>query len=277
MRAGDHPRVTAVTGPGSPWSVVHHLDEVSSTHDDALARLKDGEVAGVVVVADRQTRGRGRAGRGWEDGPGPESSLMLTATVRAPSGAVTLAPLAAGLALADAVDHLDLLPEVEGVGERLRLKWPNDVMVDDRKCAGILVERHLVDDPNGGEPVDVLLLGIGTDVDWRGTDRTGERAAWTSLAEAREGDVDRFALLGALLEALARRVAAVDDAPSALLADYRRRCLTLGQDVEAQGVGGSAISGFAVDVDDAGRLLVDTGRERIAITAGDVTLLRSDT
>lgn len=255
-----HPRVAAASGPASSWSVVDHLDEVTSTHDVALQRLAEGEAPGFVVVADRQTRGRGRAGRGWEDGPAPDASLMFTATVAAGDGQLSLVPLAAGLAVVDAARAL---------GIELRLKWPNDVLTPDgEKCVGILVERHTIADD------DVLLVGIGVDVDWRGIDRSGERAAWTSLAEELGGPVDRGELLGEVLDALAVRLAAVDSAPEQLLDDYRAACVTLGQEVDAQGAGGSVISGDAVDVDRTGRLLIDTGRERVAITAGDVTHVR---
>jgi BirA family transcriptional regulator, biotin operon repressor / biotin---[acetyl-CoA-carboxylase] ligase len=261
-RAGEHPRVVAATGPGTAWSEVLHLDEVTSTHDVALSRLREGAGPGLVVVADRQTHGRGRAGRGWEDGPTPDASLMLTATVRAAAGELTLAPLAVGLAVADDVG--------DEVGLTLQLKWPNDVLVDGRKCVGVLVERHVLPAPAG----DVMLLGVGIDVDWRGVDRSGERGAWTSLAEERGRDVDRFAVLGALLPAIARRIAAIAADPHGLLTDYRRACVTLGQDVQAQGAGGAPVTGRAVDVDAMGRLLVDTGRGTVAIAAGDVAHVR---
>lgn len=264
VRACDHPPVAAAVGPGRLWSAVHHLDEVSSTHEVALARLRDEhEPPGFVVVADRQTRGRGRAGRSWEDGPRPDASLMLTATVAARRGELSLVPLAAGLAVVDAVDRELGLP--------LQLKWPNDVLVDGRKCVGVLVERHTLPAPGG----DVLLVGIGIDVDWRGVDRSGERRAWTSLAEERGADVDRWALLGALLDSLAGRLDAVATGPAGLLADYRRRCVTLGEDVRALGAGGAPVEGRAVDVDETGRLLLDTARGRVLVTAGDVIHVRS--
>lgn len=259
-RAWSHPRLAAAVGPERPWSDVDHLDEVTSTHDVALDRLRTGDEPGFVVVADRQTQGRGRAGRGWQDGPTPDASLLVTATVRAPAGELTLAPLAVGLAVVDAVDR--------ETGLTLQLKWPNDVLADDRKCVGILVEHHTL--PVG----DVLLVGVGMDVDWRGADRSDDRATWTSLAEELEADVDRFALLASLLDALSARLAMVAGDPSGVVGDYRTRCVTLGREVEAAAPTGGAISGTAVDVDRHGRLLVATARERIAIAAGDVTHVR---
>lgn len=257
-RVADHPRVVAATGAGTWWSRLDHLEEVTSTHDVALTRLRDGEEPGFVLAADRQTRGRGRAGRGWEDGPTPDASLMLTATVRAPAGELSLVPLAVGLAVGEVIGHL---------GIEVGLKWPNDVLAGARKCTGILVERHTL--PAG----DVLLIGIGIDVDWRSVERSGDRAAWTSLAEEAGRDIDRSELLGELLDALASQLGRVSSEPDTVLTSYRERCLTLGQDVEVELPDGGTLTGQAVDVDRGGRLLVDTARERVAVTAGDVHLV----
>jgi hypothetical protein len=167
-----HPAVVAAVAGGGRWTRVRHHAEVTSTNDVALERLRAGEPAGLVVVADAQTAGRGRAGRGWIDavqGPEGPGNLAVTASVPVRSGAVGAVPLAAGLAVADAFRAAARSPT---------LKWPNDVLLDDRKACGILVERH--DLPAGS----VLLIGCGLDLDWRGVPRDGDAAGWTSLAES---------------------------------------------------------------------------------------------
>ena len=255
-----HAAVTALLEAATGWHTVVHRDEVTSTNDLALEQARAGVGPGLVVVADRQTAGRGRAGRGWEDGANAAASLLATATVAAPATGAALVPLAAGLAVVDASRSVDV---------DVTLKWPNDVLVADRKCAGILVERHTV--ASG----DVLLVGIGIDVDWRGAERYGPSADWTSLAEEAGRDVDRGELLAGLLESLASWLPVEADDRDRLLAAYRRHCSTLGRDVEVTAPGGAPVSGHAVDVDAEGRLLVDTNRERIAVSAGDVVHLRS--
>jgi BirA family transcriptional regulator, biotin operon repressor / biotin---[acetyl-CoA-carboxylase] ligase len=257
---GSHPRVVALLEAGAGLHAVVHLAEVTSTNDVALDRLRAGEPPGLAVVGDRQTRGRGRAGRGWEDGPSPEASLMVTVAVLAPTTGVELVPLAAGLAVVDAAG---------AAGIDLRLKWPNDAIVDDRKCAGTLVERHEVADR------DVLLIGIGIDVDWRGHDRSAEAPpGWTSLAEELGEGVERASLLADLLGALTGHLRSAEQRPSELLGAYRHACATLGSEVVATLPGGDLVSGRARDVDERGRLLIDTDHVLVAVTAGDVMHLR---
>jgi BirA family transcriptional regulator, biotin operon repressor / biotin---[acetyl-CoA-carboxylase] ligase len=253
-----HARITALLAASSAVQSVVHLAEVTSTNDVALERLRAGHASGFAVVGDRQTRGRGRAGRSWEDGPHGEASLMVTFATSAPANAVELVPLAVGLALVDAA---------AAAGVAARLKWPNDALVGDRKWAGTLVERHDV----AGR--DELLVGIGIDVDWRERDRSGEALGWTSLAEERGSGLDRGELLADLLAALTDRLSQVSRQPDVLLDDYRRVCATLGEEVVATLPGGDELAGRAHDVDARGRLLVDTG-VLVAVTAGDVLHLR---
>lgn len=254
-----HPAVTALLDAATGWHAVAHHREVTSTNDVALERLRGGAAPGLVVTADHQTAGRGRAGRGWDSGPRPGASLLCTATVPASGHGDGLVPLAAGLAVVDAA---------RSTGADLALKWPNDALAGERKCAGVLAERHTV----GSD--EVLLVGIGVDVDWRGHARDGDAAAWTSLAEELDRAVDRGAVLAVLLRSLAGWLDAARQDRDGLLDTYRIRCTTLGRDVEVQLPGGRRLGGHAVDVDRDGRLLVDTGRERVAVSAGDVVHLR---
>jgi BirA family transcriptional regulator, biotin operon repressor / biotin---[acetyl-CoA-carboxylase] ligase len=261
-----HPAVAAAVAGGGRWTRVHHIPEVTSTNDVALERLQAGEPAGLVVVADAQTAGRGRAGRGWIDavqgseGPG---NLAVTATVpvraQRAGGAV---PLAAGLAVADAF---------RAAGASPTLKWPNDVLLDDRKACGILVERH--DLPAGS----VLLIGCGLDLDWRGVSRGGEVAGWTSLAESLGAAVDRGAVLGALLTHLDRRLHVLERDPAALLTAYRAACVTLDRPVRVVLPGGEERTGVARDLDADGHLVVATDDGTFVVRAGDVVHLRPGT
>ncbi|MFA9447063.1 biotin--[acetyl-CoA-carboxylase] ligase [Egicoccus sp. AB-alg6-2] len=254
-----HERVAALLSGPLAWHTVEHVEEVASTHDLALERLRSGVQPGLIVVADRQTAGRGRQGRTWLDGPDPHASLMLTATVSTPPVHPTLVPLAAGLATADALRRAGVTP---------LLKWPNDVLIDGRKAAGILVEQHRL------RVGDVLLIGIGINVDWRGTERDGDQAAWTSIAEETGAEVDRGDLLADVLRGLAAWLHSVPGDPLRLLITYRDVCATIDAEVRVDFPDGSSIEGRAVDLDREGRLVVDTPQRQVAVGAGDVHHLR---
>lgn len=264
----DHPRVSALLDGPARWHTWQHLAEVGSTNDVALDALRAGTPPGLVVTADRQRTGRGRVGRRWQDVPVAGASLAISATVevagsRPLGGAVGLVPLAAGVAVADAL---------RARGVEVALKWPNDVLAtvdgDDRKCVGILVEHHHLD------ARAVLVVGIGINVDWRAVPRVDEAATWTSVAEAVDADVDRFALLADVLGGLDARLR--DDA-STLRERYRRACGTLGRAVEVTRPDGGVLRGRAVDLAADGALVVEVDGRRQRVAVGDVHHLRPAT
>lgn len=256
-------RIAAQLSGPSLWHTVEHLEQVTSTNDVARERVESGARPGLIVVADHQTRGRGRAGRDWQD-PGaldPSRSLLSSYVVGLPVEGATLVPLAAGLAVADGLRR-------QGVTSRL--KWPNDVLVDGRKCAGILVERHTPGARDG-----FLVIGIGVNVDWRGVPRD-DTARWTSAAEHTERDVDRFELLADLMRSLAAWLTSLPRDPQRLLLTYREDCASIGQHVRVDFPDGEQLEGVARDLDTQGRLVVDTDRGAVAVNAGDVTHLPTD-
>lgn len=251
-----------LAGPSS-WSEFVHLDEVDSTNLEVARRVRDGGPAGMVVVADRQTAGRGRHGRDWLDVDG--GNLALSVATGVPGDAATLVPLAAGLAAGDALKR---------AGVAVELKWPNDLLAsrpdgEPRKVGGILAEAHDLR-PAGPR---FLVVGIGLDLDWRGHDRTGDAAGWTSVAEEVGGDVDRWEVVHDLLRALETWLLDVPRDPTTLLAAYTARCTTLGRDVVVE-TPGEVIEGRAAEVDRSGGLVVDTNAGRQVVMAGDVTHVR---
>jgi BirA family transcriptional regulator, biotin operon repressor / biotin---[acetyl-CoA-carboxylase] ligase len=262
-----HPRVAALLGGPLGWHTVVHEPVVTSTNDEVLARLRSGVPPGLVVVADHQTAGRGRLGRPWDDASveGQVRSLTVSTAVALPEANAGLVPLAVGLAVADALRRAGTSPS---------LKWPNDVLLstpagDLAKAAGVLVERHTV----AGR--DVLVIGTGLDLDWRPVDRTGDAAAWTSVAEATGGDVDRGEVLADLLRGEAVWLRSLATEPVRVLGAYRDACATIGRDVEVTFPDGEVLRGRAVDLDRDGRLVVEAAdRGRVAVTAGDVRHVR---
>jgi BirA family biotin operon repressor/biotin-[acetyl-CoA-carboxylase] ligase len=233
---------------GRAWDV-RWFAEVDSTNRVAagLAQelVADGLADGIVVVADHQTAGRGRLDRRWEAPPG--TSLLVSVVV---DPAPALAPLSIGLASSHACEDV--------AGVRPLLKWPNDLVVEGAKLAGILGERI------GNGAGAAAVMGVGINVNWAGTAPPDGGSALDRLTGH---PVDRLALLAALLRHLDWSRPDVD-----VLARYRRRSATLGQAVRVQ-LGDEVVEGIAVDVTVHGHLLLDTGR---VVAAGDVVHVRLD-
>lgn len=246
-----------VDGPSLVTAVQWH-ERCDSTNAVAAGAAADGALAGLLVLADEQTAGRGRHGRTWVAPAG--SSLLLSLVLR-PGVAVPAAgllPLLAGLVLAETVSRH--LPEAD-----VTLKWPNDLLVGGAKAAGILAESS----------AGAVVLGMGVNVDWRGVDRPVEVAGATSLADAAGHDIDRWRLLAGLMGVFSRRYDQWLETPAAFLDDYRRRCATLGEAVRVHRTRDDDLEGVATDIDPRGALLVRTADAVVeAVTAGDVEHLR---
>lgn len=223
-----------------------HARLVDSTNERARALAAAGAPHGTLVTADEQTAGRGRHGRSWRAEPG--SALLLSLVLRYLDPSHAVLPLAAAVAVCEATE------EVAPV--ECRIKWPNDVWIERRKLAGILIEGR----PQQGWTV----LGIGLNVTTaRFPNELRETATSLRLAAPTAG-VELEEVLGALLEALARRLC---DPPADVLAAWRSRDALRGEPIRWSGGRGTAVG-----VDDAGALLVDAPEGRLALQAGEVHL-----
>jgi BirA family biotin operon repressor/biotin-[acetyl-CoA-carboxylase] ligase len=264
---------------GTRFADVRWVSTTGSTNADVLALARDGAPEGVVVVADHQSAGRGRRDRRWVAPPG--ASLLVSVLLRPPSRVAGGVTLAAGVALAEAVEQV--------AGVQARLKWPNDLVAsaggEERKLAGILAEA---DWPTGttmsggyrppapGDRV-VVVVGMGINVTWP-RDLSGEAAEVAEVAAALNWigpKVDRADLLVAFLQAFAARYATlVADGPAAILEAWRARSATLGRRVRVD-LGRDDVEGTAVDITDEGHLVLETLEgDRRTITVGDVVHLR---
>lgn len=226
------------------------LGRVDSTQTVAFALAADGAADRTVVVAQAQTAGRGRHGRLWLDEPG--ASLLTSIILRPrlePARLPTLS-LAAGVAVVEALERV--------TGLKPRLKWPNDVLVDGRKLAGILLESRI-------SPSPLVVLGIGVNLAQRVFPADlAERATSVRLATGRRVDAD--ALLTALLESLdAWRTRLETEGWAPIRERWRALTETLGRRVSIDGV-----EGVAVDVDEDGALIVAEGNVRRRVVAGEV-------
>jgi BirA family biotin operon repressor/biotin-[acetyl-CoA-carboxylase] ligase len=226
-----------VTALGTPR---HHLRETDSTNERARVMAAEGAPHGTLVTAASQSAGRGRQGRTWSAPPG--TALLMSVILREPP---RLLPLAAAVAVA------------EVAGDAARIKWPNDVLVEGRKVAGILVE---------GRPQERwAVLGIGLNVAIRLEDLPQELHETAGTLGLTPDDVEPA--LQRLLAALERRLS---DPEAATLDAWRARDALRGNEVRWAGG-----EGVAAGVDDDGKLLVDlAGGGRTALDAGEVHLLK---
>jgi BirA family transcriptional regulator, biotin operon repressor / biotin---[acetyl-CoA-carboxylase] ligase len=227
---------------------LHHR-RTDSTSERARALADAGATHGTLVTADEQTAGRGRQGRSWIAPAG--NAVLMSLVLRDLDEGRALLPLAAAVAVCEACEAC---APVE-----CRVKWPNDVWVDERKAAGILLEGR----PQAGWAV----LGIGVNVLTRAEELPAElRGSATSLAAAAPASdpptVD--SVLEAVLHALEARLG---EPPQRTLAAWRERDALLGRRVRWDGG-----EGTAAGVSEAGALVVETDAGRAELDAGEVHL-----
>jgi BirA family biotin operon repressor/biotin-[acetyl-CoA-carboxylase] ligase len=249
-------RTAARLAATTRFGVIRQFERLDSTNRYLLDEARSGAADGTVAVAGYQTAGRGRQGRVWE--APPHSSLLVSVLLRPrhlPADRRYLATAAVALAAASACE--------EAAGFLPRLKWPNDLVVDDGKLAGVLAE---VDG-------SAIVVGLGLNLDWP-SDRLPEGATAVNRVSGRPADAGR--VLVAFLTQLDRRCRQLEEAAGreALSAAAREASATIGREVRVELAGGT-VAGRAEDVDELGHLRVRTADGGLVeVTAGDVVHLR---
>ena len=244
------------TGTGALGGPLVHLDTLGSTNDRARELAVTGAPHGTVVAAERQTAGRGRQGRTWSAPRG--RALTLSVLVRLEPPELEALPLAAAVAVAEACEVL--------AGVKCTIKWPNDVWIDGRKVAGILIEAR---------PTERwAVIGIGLNVNTTADELAEElRATATSLHIATGRPHDRDAAFDALMDHLANWTKRLDR-PSAVAAAFRARDVLQGRRI-AWTAAGERHEGEAGGIEDDGALIVFTeDGGRLRLDAGEVHLER---
>lgn len=265
----DHPRPPLdldgvrrdLVGPGRALRRLDVVESTGSTNADLLARHSAGEdIAGLVLVAEHQSAGRGRQGRSWSTPA--RSQIAFSIGVDADGLQPTAwgwLPLLTGVAVVDAVHAT--------TGLRPGLKWPNDIQVGEGKLGGILAEMA----------APVIVVGLGLNVTLSAPEIKAAAPHATSLLMLGSTMLDRSALLGSILAELTERIdrwKTLGGPDPTLIGDYRRHSLTLGTRVRALMPGEREIIGTAIDLGKLGELLIDTGEDTVAVSAGDITHLR---
>ena len=232
------------------WRIIR-LTEVSSTNDYAREIAEDVP-EGTVVVARRQRSGRGRKGRNWIS---PEGGLWATVVLKPRSSPehVTKLVFVGALAVVDALSNY---------GIRGEIKWPNDVLVDGRKIAGILSECKLN---------SFALLGIGLNVNNSIPEEL--RGSATSMREILGRELEVEEVLNSLLTSLSYWYSLFKGGRHKEILDaVRSRSAVLGREVVILEDGREILRGYAVGIDESGALLVDTGESVERVLYGDVSL-----
>jgi BirA family biotin operon repressor/biotin-[acetyl-CoA-carboxylase] ligase len=247
---------------------VRRFATIGSTNAYLLDQARAGAPAGLVAVADHQSAGRGRLDRSWESPPG--GGLLVSVLLRPVLHPADLhcAAVACTLALAAACRAL--------AGVAPRVKWPNDLVIDDAKLAGVLAEADPTA-PGGPAGSVAVVVGLGCNLTWAGPAGVGGTClADHTVASGTGAPPGRDALLEAMLEALGGRLGLLDTASGrAVLMDELRRCnATLGRQVRVMRLGADDLVGEAVAITDAGHLVLRVGGHDREIATGDVLHLR---
>lgn len=238
---------------------IEHFDEIDSTNSWVAQRANEGVPEGLVAFADFQSAGRGRLERTWESPRG--SSLLCSILLRPDVNPDQLQLVVAAVALAARA----ALVRLSGV--RPDLKWPNDLIVDDAKLAGLLAEIVSVDERLA------VVVGIGVNLTYDGP----LNVLSTSVRQTSGVTITAQALLDILLDELEPRRERLDTPEGrALLRDeYVRALATLGKSVRVEQSSGVVV-GTATAIDEMGQLVLTVDGAEVSFSAGDVVHVRAD-
>lgn len=237
-----------------------HLAETGSTNADALRLALAGEALPLWVRAERQTSGRGRSGRSWDAPPGNLQASLAFSSL-APLQRAGELSLVAGIALIDTVTALEGLQ-----GGRVRLKWPNDLLIGAAKAGGILVETTTA----RGAPGFVAVIGFGLNIAAAPTDLG--RAATSLAAENIAGDAE--SVLNRLADQCADWIARWDEGRGfeAIRHAWMARAGVLGEAITVNTASGP-VAGTYQGLAESGALLAEIDGRMRTITYGDVALI----
>lgn len=233
---------------------LYAFESIGSTNDEARRLADAGTPSGTLVMADEQTAGRGRSGRAWLTPPG--SAIAMSLVVRPTLKNAARLTMLAGVAVCEAIQIVS--------GAPAQLKWPNDVWLAGKKCAGILAESAL-----RGERLDYAVLGIGINVTWSPPAEAVDYPATCVQAEAQR-PITRAALVREVLTQLEAAYPRLNE--HSLFEQWQARLATLGQTVHVQ-LGTETFTGQAQAVTEDGALLVTLADGTVRpVLAGEVRL-----
>ena len=245
-----------------PWmKTIHYFDTIGSTNDEARRMAKSGAPHGTVLIAGHQTGGHGRRGRSFHSPAG--SGIYMSVLLRPDCAPTELMHLtcAAAVAMCDAVE--------QAVGFRPGIKWTNDLVCGKRKIGGILTELGFT---NQGL-VDYAIIGIGINCTQTELDFPEDiRSIAASLAMVSQTCVETDVVAAAMIQALQKMDSQLLSAKAQILAQYKKDCITLGQEIVLLRGDGKRY-GIARDIDPDGGLVVEFQSGTLeVVSSGEVSV-----
>ncbi len=243
-------------------------DEVGSTNDQMYELVAEGAVEGTVIVAESQTHGRGRLDRVWVSPRGVNIYMSVLLRPEIPAGSAQVMTLIASIALHDVIARY--------VEDGVFIKWPNDLVINNRKTAGVLTEMHA-----DGDKVDFVVLGIGINVNMErreitALNDTDKKANATSLMVETGNEQDRKLIVAELINSLDHWYLQMDKGGGALIrSEWIKRWGAHNKKVRvSKDQHGYSYEGVAKDIEETGLLIIETtgGYIRKVIT-GDVSII----
>ncbi|HTP12924.1 MAG TPA: biotin--[acetyl-CoA-carboxylase] ligase [Bacteroidota bacterium] len=236
------------------------FESIDSTNACAKTLAETGTPEGTVVLADHQTFGRGRLGRTWVSEPGRNLLFSLVLRPPLPKESAGFLTFFSAVFIAQALEQI--------TGHDVECKWPNDILINGKKCCGILLENSY-----SLNSLDYSVVGIGINVNQRAFDGDLDARA-TSLAREFGAEFDRAELFRALLEEADRLLALFRKrGMEEIMKEWNRRCNMFGKPVTVSH-GETLVSGMALSLDADGGLIIQTAAGQSTFYAGDVTVLQ---
>jgi BirA family biotin operon repressor/biotin-[acetyl-CoA-carboxylase] ligase len=246
--------------------MMKRVAQAESTNSLALEMGKQGAAAGTVVVAETQTRGRGRQQRAWFSPPG--TGLYFSVILRPQLDPVELPKitLVAGVAVCEAIE--------QACQVSFGLKWPNDLLIGGKKCGGILCETGPLTGTDNGRGI-LVILGVGLNITIPESTFPAElRARATSLLAATGRVYDKETILDAVLSRIDHTIALLESGEfGAILDQWRARDVLLGKTLSWLNPAGRVVTGRALGIDNSGQYHIRDTRGRVhRVVSGDINL-----
>ncbi len=249
--------------PADHLDVVLH-DCVDSTNTWALQQLKSGRQKPFACFAEQQTAGRGRRGKSWVSPPYSSIYMSLAWSFKLPLNKLAALSLVMGLAVARALEKTGIEP--------VFLKWPNDVLVQDKKIAGILVETR-----SSNDGIDVVI-GVGLNYQMPAELMRGVEVAWTDVCGQMDAGtiIDRSKLAGMLLRECIEICTQYPHKSPALLQEFAQNYDACKQQaINVRFNNGTTLEGVALGITDRGELRVQLGNEVRVFDSAEISLRKT--
>jgi BirA family biotin operon repressor/biotin-[acetyl-CoA-carboxylase] ligase len=235
-----------------------YAEEVDSTNSMLLNKANKFDKDGSVILSEKQLQGRGRKDRVWYSNKGLNLTFSILLKSNSVSGTkLNLINFASSLAVALAIENLYQL--------KIELKWPNDVLINGRKTAGILLEST-----SSGKKIERVVVGIGINVN-QTSFQGNYKIPPTSIKEESGNIVEREILLAEVLNIFEEILLWIEEKPNEILKNWKARCRMIGEKISVS-EGNDVKYGIFDDIDESGFLILKNGKKFEKIYLGDVSI-----